>query len=453
MLALTASNRRRATLFVAALAIVGGLVASPAYAATTTNEDGSEADRPGLVAWEGPVPEDIDLSSYRPQPGEMPEEISEGIWDMELSVPAVSVNSYEWIRESESLRIYSAEEADYWEPLLARFFAGQKVEIHPAKHSKAEIDAVMDTIVARGGVLESGDRVVMATPAKDGSQITIGLDSSLGVTRMSPNSLADSLGTEIPLVVNEAPEVESSLRNNTGTYSFVAGNGMSTTHVDPGYINVCTTGWLVGRLDASARGMLSADHCGSGKPSTSWWYSWTQNSNTVLGTFQGQLSGLAASDLGLWTGGQIADKGIPAVYVGSYTNATQADWVRGGNYPALGTDVCYSGSRSGNVCDNEVIAQGLTVCYDVFQCYAGISMTSQRDSIEAAGNGDSGGPVYQMVGGQLNASGIISGRVGGSSTCTGDPGESGGRQCSPVNLFAPIIAALSGTDWGLAYMP
>jgi hypothetical protein len=454
----TRISLRAAVSATAAAAFIVAITVSPANA--TSSETNAHVvpdvnlhagqERPGLFPVKVSSSLEISEPVREPRPGEISPAASEGIWDLQLTVPDVSVNTYEWLPDRDALRIYSAEGDAYWAPLLEKFFPSQAVEIAPAVHSKAEIDAVMEIIGELGGDLGNGQRIVTAIPAKDGSEISLGIASARAQARVSESEASLLLDTVVPLVIEEAPLVSAVGRNNSGLYSFVAGNRMNTPASEPGQQYGCSTGFMVGNNAFGTIGMISADHCGSGKPSTSWYYSTAQTRS--LGTYPGQLPGqLLPSDLAIWTGGEIATKYIPAVYVGDHNNATSADWIRGANFPAVGTDVCYSGARSGNVCDNEVLFQGVTACYAVLQCYQGLTWTSQRSSIEAAGNGDSGGPVYQFVDGKLNASGLISGIVGGSQTCTGDPGSST-RSCSPVALFAPVAWGVIDTGWGVAYI-
>lgn len=445
------SQRRVSLMAIGIAALCASSFALPAFGAPSA----PEADEPGLVAWDGPLPEGIELTDGKPVPGEMPESTSDAIWNLEIAGIGSAVNTYEWASDTESLIIYSARGDDFWAPVLKQYLPNQKVQLVKAANSKASVDAVMGSIVESGGQLSNGDRIVTAIPAKDGSSITLGLESASDVKSLSSRSVASTLQTSIPLVIEEAPEVEAATRNASGASpQWLGGNFMRTNAASgTGYYS-CTTGFRIGNLSTSAPGMLSAEHCGRDKPFTAWQYSSVNNpTQNHIGDFQGFLSTAGFnSDTALWTGGRLAQM-IPAIYTGSYTDVSTGEFIRGGNYPAVGTDVCYSGSRSGNVCSNEVLFTGLTICYSVTQCYAGLSWTSQRSSIEAAGNGDSGGPVYQMVSGKAMASGVISGIVGGSSTCTGDPGTST-RSCSPVALFAPVVAALgSGGSWGLSYIP
>lgn len=71
--------------------------------------------------------------------------------------------------------------------------------------------------------------------------------------------------------------------------------------------------------------------------------------------------------------------------------------------------------------------------------------------------GDSGGPVITVLtGGNVYASGIISGITNGTATCTGDPGGTGenDRKCSSQVIYAPLEAYFNNTTgWGLMYIP
>jgi hypothetical protein len=442
---------RRTAMIAGAVALTAVTITAPAQAAQPS------ADKLGLIPYDGPIPEGISLTETRDIPGEMTQKMSDGIWEIELAGHGRLVNTYEWDASTETLLIYTSDGEDEWAPLLEAYLPDQQVKLVHAEHSKAEVDVVMATIVKNGGQLADGDRIVTAIPAKDGSSIALGIDSSRDVRRLSSVSIAKTLATEIPLTIEVAPEVTPTRRSHSylDTY-WLGGASMSTPHARPGWIHSCTTGFAIGHLTSGADGMLSAEHCGRGKPGADWYYG--HDSSTIsarsLGNFQGFLSTAGFdSDTALWTGGNLS-KMIPAILTGGHNDVNYGEFVRGGNYPAVGTDVCYTGSESGNICRNEVLFQGVTICYAIAQCYPALSWTSQRDSVEAAGHGDSGGPVYQSVSSKAMASGVISGIVGGSSTCSGEPGATGGRQCSPVALFAPVVAALgSGGNWGLSYTP
>ncbi|MDQ1129549.1 hypothetical protein [Microbacterium sp. SORGH_AS_0888] len=364
------------------------------------------------------------------------------------------MNSYIWNEDSESLSIYSAESFEYWEPLITKHFPDERVHLVPAKTSQEEIEKLTSIVVATGGKLSDGTQVVTVVPENDGAYVTIGVQQSDGMVLPSSEALRKALGTPVPLIVEAASDVASAQRNISPISTIWVGGAVDSSGITDGYYTKCSTAFRIGNLTDSTVGMLSADHCGSGKPTNSWYFSTNQTSTSSLGTYQGSLASVwPVSDTALWTGGNVS-KLYPILLTGDHNDPNTSQLVRGGNYPAVGTEVCYSGSQSGNVCSNDVLYQNVTVCYPGSNCYSSLTWTSQQSDVPAAGNGDSGGPVYQMVNGLLKASGVISGIINGTSTCTGEPGSSGGRQCSSVALFAPIAAALGGSSsWGLSYYP
>ncbi|NYE20012.1 hypothetical protein [Microbacterium immunditiarum] len=371
---------------------------------------------------------------------------------MQVGNPDLPVNTYEWDRDSQTLLIYSTMPESKWAPLLKEHLPEQAVKIIPAVHSKTDIDAALRAMGEDGGVLANGGRIVTAVPAKDGSTIAVGVEPAVGA-RMDTNAIAKELDVGIPVTVDVAADVQPATRNIGYYVNFFSGAYMQSATTGPNGRS-CSTGFRIGRFSDNAAGMLSAEHCGRDYIGKTWYYSSTSNSSSNIGNFQGMMSvsSVAATDTGLWTGGNVAVM-YPAVFTGNHTDGGTLEQIRGANIAVVGNHVCYSGSRSGNACSNEVTATGTLVCYSITQCYYGTTWTSQTSSIEAAGNGDSGGPVYRRVDGKVYASGIISGIVGGSQTCTGDPGSST-RSCSPVALYAPVDVALgSSTGWGLAYVP
>ena len=435
----------------AAVALVGAAT-SPAVALA---EDGEKDAPPGLVSYEGPMPEGISMTlpaEYRSD-SELPPATSDGLWALQVSGKGDAANTFEWLPDSGVLRIYSAEGEEYWAPVLAEYLPKQDVELREATHSKSDIDQAIESILGADGQLDESTRIAYALPANDGSEITLGIDAASGVGNAEALLAQRRTSSSIPVKLEEAPEVIAADRNvSASSASWLAGAIMSRPAATPGYIDICSTGWRIGKLSDGTRGMLSAHHCGDAKTGTAWHYSKTNSPPaTHLGDYQGSLaSGSVFSDTGLWTGGNLS-KFIPAVYTGDFNDASTGAWVRGGSYPVIGTQVCYSGARSGNVCNNNVTVTGATFCYAGHPCYAGLTVTQQASFIESAGQGDSGGPVYQSVAGGVHAAGVISGIIGGSTTCTG---EAGGRLCSPTAIFAPVVAAIgSGGSWGLSYIP
>lgn len=386
----------------------------------------------------------------------MPLSTHKGLWALQMSGATETVNTFEWISETETLRIYTTDTSTHWQKIASEYLPHQNIEVIRSKNSKKRIDAVLAHIMATGGVLPDGSRIVTAVPAFDGSQITLGIDHKAASPMLAPTEVGRALGTDIPMVSEEAPNLTAALRNHdpSDPYWF-SGAYMRTKEINSSWY-ACTTGFRIGELSGTGKsGMLSADHCGRDKPTDEWYYSGTSNQTITnrIGHFQGPITAIGyQSDTALWIAGNVS-KLYPIVFTGSYTDVNSIAAIQGGTFPAVGANVCYSGSQTGNVCGNEVTVQSSVVCYSVTQCYGPVSYTTQTSGTPAAGNGDSGGPVYQNVGGKIMAAGVISGIVNGSTNCTGEPGVNG-RLCSASVIYAPIAAALgSGSGWGLSYYP
>jgi len=304
----------RPRLFFAIAGIVSIILASaaPAYAGSAPRNPEPEAGQAGLVPWVGPLPGDIKLSKSEPVPGELPEATSAGIWNMEMAGIGRKVNTYEWESETSTLVIYSTEDPNFWSSVVADFLPDQKVKILPASNSKATIEAVMSVIIETGGKLDDGNRIVTAIPAKDGSSITLGIESaseSKAVQPLREEHVASSLRTDVPLILESAPEVQPATRNASGASTYWLGGNLMRTNAatGAGYYS-CSTGFLIGNISTSEPGMLSAEHCGRDKPFTSWQYSTANNpTQNHIGDFHGFLTSVYFnSDTALWAGGRLA---------------------------------------------------------------------------------------------------------------------------------------------------
>jgi hypothetical protein len=426
----------------------GGGLAPVAAAELDSEPEG----RPGLVAVTRPLPDEI---STAPLPDDqdsgLPAGVQDQLWDLYAAHPDINVNSLEWSSAEGKLFAYTAAAAEV-EPLFEKHLSAVPVELVLAKHSKREIDAVLDQIASTGGDLGSGQRVVTAQPAKDGSTITLGVETLPGARgRTGAGDDVPALRSSIPLTIEEAPELATSMRN-IGYYANFFSGAISTRPASSTSMQLCTTGFAIAHLSTGQPGMLSAEHCGRGNIGSTWYYSTVQVKEASLGQYQGMLGGnVGHVDTGIWLGGNL-DAFYPAVFTGGNDGNSTLTAIRGAVVPVIGASVCYSGARSGSICGNRIEATGQLTCYSASQCYANQSITQQISNVPAVGNGDSGGPVYQSINGQPHGAGIISGIVNGGKACSGDPGDAS-RSCSTKAIFAPLNAALSSGQWGFKYIP
>ena len=427
-------------------AVILALAAAPLSAEAATAAPPEDGSRPGLVPDSAPLPEGLELgpaaneSDFSP----IPDDVHDALWDLTVGSSNFDINAFEWVADTATLIVYSVE-AESVTAELAQAVPDQRIDAVEAVHSKAEVDQVLQTITGDGGRLPNGDRIVMAKPARDGASITLSVEPGLTKRGLDVKRIQSEVESTIPLEVEVAPEVEQAARN-LGFYATM----FSGAYMQNG-TSSCTTGFRISNLSTNAPLMLSADHCSRGNIGSNWYYSSASSSSSLIGPYGGMLGGGAAGgvDTGVWTG---ASKLYPYMLTGEDGDTSTYAAIRGGTVPVLGDVVCYSGSLSGRVCSNEVIYTGMLTCYSVTMCYSDQTITHQNQNTAAVGNGDSGGPVYgASVYGAL-AAGIISGMVGGSSTCTGDPGGNG-RNCSPVVIMAPLNNAIGTTGYGLNYVP
>lgn len=199
----------------------------------------------------------------------------------------------------------------------------------------------------------------------------------------------------------------------------------------------CSTGYPVMRYQDSQYNMITADHC-TDQQGVNW--NWGGGSHTV-GTSTFQAAGdtdlelfIEPASLSTW------------IFVGNNNDVSSVLPIRGYVSPVGGNSVCYSGSRSGLVCGNTLNSSDTYNCIGFLQCYW-TRWSTQVDGTPAAGNGDSGGPVFVPLrradDNTIGAYGIgIVSMIPGNSpaTCTGDPGSTaaGGRKCSANVGFAPL---------------
>lgn len=317
-------------------------------------------------------------------------------------------------------------------------------------HSKRDVDTALELIAKVGGQIAPDVRVVTAYAPPAAGELIISVEGDLAVAEVAAKQILARSATAIPVRIEASPGISPALRNVHSSIRF-AGAYMRL----PG-VSSCSTAYKIGEIATGNQGMISADHCGTGTTGT-WYYSSSSAAAAEISSYSGMLTiSPFTFDMGVWTGGAGSSSFYAYVFTGDYLDVGTLSAVKGSSTPVVNDEVCYSGAFSGNVCGNVITATGILTCYTVTMCYQGQAFTSQVSNIEAVGNGDSGGPVYTGVTGGVRAAGIISGIVGGSATCTGEPGStvSGGRKCSPVAIYAPINLGLnSTTGWGLYYIP
>lgn len=211
------------------------------------------------------------------------------------------------------------------------------------------------------------------------------------------------------------------------------------------YNGSCSSGFAVRQNGTGNQGTMFAAHCAL---LGSEWSAWDE------GPYYYPWGNVTANDYA--HDGSIIHSGTSYGFI--WTSTWDSDvyaQIKGDAYPYVGQELCYSGSYSGLKCGN--IVQDTTEDYQ-FPGYPtriyGFR-TEQSNSEPAAGNGDSGGPGYQLVntpsGVKRLAVGIISAMAGDAGTnCQGVPGAENGRRCSPT-IYATSVPSIGiATGW---YIP
>ncbi len=419
--------------------VLGVIVAPTAVAATESPEAAAAGGAPYLVPGDLPVGAiDGDPSpEYQSKPT-VPLAVSEALVRLEFDHPELSISGTAWDATTGLVSLYAAGNRQAVEKAIDAYGLAGAVEYRRATHGYAEMQAKIDRIIGKNGELASGHKVVMATPSLDGERIDLVLDDAKR-TKAEP-SLPD---VGIAVSVEYGPALEPATRNHApnppsdpARYSGAYMHGSAA----------CTTGFRGTKISDGTAAMLSANHCES-TIGQQWYYS-TLTTHTI-GQYQGTnppptMNGLP--DVAIWSGSGTAQM-TAGIFIGNNTvSGSYLYAIRGVMGTTVGASVCYSGSRSGTVCGSQVTAVNVTACYTGMSfCYDRLARTLQGGGLPAAGQGDSGGPVYGTSGGPY-AVGIISGLINGTSNCTGDQG----RLCSADLLYAPITDAFD-LGYGVNY--
>lgn len=417
---------------ISAIAAMAVLLSVPVPA----NAESSQSAPDYLVEWQGEVP--AELMSPEPLPeefrtvGNADEKVLAALTQLQYEHKELGIAGTEWVGDRGVTLLYATADASEVTAIIRDYGLAGAVEYREAAFSAEEMTEQIRKITGDDGVLPSGQAVVMAVPALDGRSIDLTLDKA-GESSRAQVEIPD-VGLEVRVDYGEP--VTPALRNHapSGTNQRYSGALMHAS-------NGCTTGFRGVRVSDSRPSMISADHCqvGGGGTGVSWYYG--GGSSYGLGVAQGTLvPPTGRPDAAVWSGTGVYEM-VPGLLVGGNTLGSSTLYpIKGAVTTSVGSTVCYSGAYSGTVCANQVTATGVTICYVApYGCYTNLTLTTNTNSTPAAGNGDSGGPVYISSGSNAYAAGFISGIQNATTTCTGDPGSTNGRQCSDKVIYAPII--------------
>lgn len=308
------------------------------------------------------------------------------------------------------------------------------VEFAPVQYRPAELRTAAESLLADASVAS-----VSVRPDASGLDVSVRADDPAGTRRGAAIDWSARAGFPVD-VDQQAPEPAATRQNDL---NYHLGGARIYRFEDPFLRGGCSSGFAVVRAsDPSQQGMVLAAHCGS----------LGSNFVTVDDLFAYRYGDLVARDTGYDGAILSMEWSQPFVWTSTWDSNvyTQID---GAASPYIGQELCYSGSYSGLVCGNIVRSTGVHM--DLGGDLSSITgfQTQNSTHAPAAGNGDSGGPGYQLVntanGVRRWAVGIISAIPGGSpTTCQGTPG--GGttdRRCSPVVYSTSVVMIGNRTGW------
>ena len=308
----------------------------------------------------------------------------------------------------------------YWHgqvPQAVRRLAEQPggIEVRPAAYSRETLDREARRLLAT-----SGGRVVAAAPLADFS----GLEVALAPTAagQAPPRVASTVRT-----VLRARTAAVALSRFSSSPPFRAGSAIRS----PGHM-YCTSGFAARRANGEEV-LLTARHCG---PNRQWV---SPESGRVVGwsdTGDGSVDAMAISG---------ADY-EPLTFTGPWSSSRSVPVTRAAT-PSIGALVCTSGAFSGQVCGNQVVRVN---AYELLggQVVGPGAIIEQVDRAPAAGQGDSGGPVYSLRGGSAVAHGAIDlGYLDTEVPCDGHP-DFQNRRCywRVFTVDAPAILETLGLE-------
>ena len=344
-----------------------------------------------------------------------------------------AINSVSWDSDRDVIQFYVYGDAsELTNAIGSGLPKNQAWEILPSVRSIIELEDTIERIAASPSTMPAGLTFSSGAPSPDGTSITIGVEGTTASRLSAQSTPNELLGVPVSFRQEEQAKPATRVRSQA---PLVAGGYMSGPS-SAGDM-ACTSGYPVIRGQDGQYNMITADHC-TDQQGVTW--RWGGGSHSVgNSTFQAAGN----TDLELFVEPASLSTWI---FYGDYNDATNVLPIRGYVAPVGGNSVCYSGSRSGLVCGSTIDNSDSYNCVGTFQCYW-TRWTTQVNGVPAAGNGDSGGPVFVPLSRSSDNTygaygiGIISMIPDPSpAVCTGDPGSTAekGRKCSARVGFAPL---------------
>ncbi|MEU1393179.1 MULTISPECIES: hypothetical protein [unclassified Nonomuraea] len=281
------------------------------------------------------------------------------------------------------------------------------VEVRPAAYSQSELSAASDRLWAASGA-EKGGRVHAVQMPFDGSGLTAAVEEK---DKALVRQALPDVGVPVQVVAQEPLQLTSRCDDDLPWYGGVAianatFGGAAGCGGSPALGYNCTGGFPV--YIGSTRYLLTAGHCGA--------------PGDVFTDGAGQVIGVAeqenvAHDLLLIrvTGLVSTGKGNGRMWDGTPGVSDFTKPVAGWGFTYKNQSLCMSGATTGASCGRTVDYKYSEICgkdiYGNQECYSNLVSAKQR--IDSSRHGDSGGPVFELTGGdaQVRAMGTVTGTI------------------------------------------
>ncbi|RGA06969.1 hypothetical protein DI270_000440 [Microbispora triticiradicis] len=281
-----------------------------------------------------------------------------------------------------------------------------KLSVLPARFTAKQLAAASARIAKR-----AGGAITSIAPNVDGSGLTVS-----GLTAAKARSAASDESVPVTVQTGERPALASRWNDSPPWWG---GGAWRNSNLGSG----CSTGFAV--TYGGVTKMLTAGHCGDVGQTA------TDPTGEVIGSITQDNNSYDVALINASTQGYVFNNSVGNI------STEFSSLVIGTASSYVGMYLCTSGAYSGTVCNSQVTATGVTIItgYTIYN----LVRAEQTAHTNAAGQGDSGGPVELVNPSnttQVYATGVITAiDTSAAVPCTGY--VTTGRICSWRYYYAP----------------
>jgi hypothetical protein len=310
---------------------------------------------------------------------------------------------------------------------MARLLSGLRsasvhIAVRPSRYTARQMTAELRRLEAsRARYAARGLFLDAFRPRVNGTGITVSISARTGFRHAMTAARASlRAGSPIPLRFGHLSKLTPAHRLEDLPLHWAGARIINVQGNDS-----CTTGFPMQRTSDGRTFITTADHCDSndGHQVNEQWWDWIgpHDTNHRMGEAWYHTAPLDIAYIrppNGWVAGITYDGGV------AESNDFSKNVVGvGGNL--TGAYVCSSGSWTGVHCSIKTLG-GEVVWIPEDNSYVSLWVGNQTAGATAAGEGDSGGPVFSLGGAPYTviAKGSLTGGIGNGYTCTNDNGES-----------------------------